>query len=73
MKAVQACRAIVVRELMKFTRQYGRLASAVVRPEAKNQVSEAWVVHGLTSAPLGPSTRCSTEIAPPGSSTRAAA
>lgn len=32
MKALQAARAIIVRELMKFTRQYGRLASAIVRP-----------------------------------------
>ncbi len=48
-------------------------ASAVVRPEAKYQASAACVVQGLTSAPFGPSTRCSTEIAPPGSSTRAAA
>ena len=47
--------------------------SAVVRPSAKYQVSAACVVHGDTSAPLGPSTRCSTETAPPGSSTRAAA
>ncbi|MEO5770882.1 MAG: ABC transporter permease [Burkholderiaceae bacterium] len=30
--ALQAMRAIVMRELMKFVRQYGRLASAVVRP-----------------------------------------
>jgi len=30
--ALQALRAIVVRELMKFGRQYGRLVSALVRP-----------------------------------------
>jgi ABC-2 type transport system permease protein len=30
--ALQALRAIVVRELMKFARQYGRLVSALVRP-----------------------------------------
>ena len=30
--AFQAMRAIVMRELMKFTRQYGRLVSALVRP-----------------------------------------
>ncbi len=32
MHALQALRAIVMRELLKFSRQYGRLASAVVRP-----------------------------------------
>ncbi len=30
--ALQALRAIVMRELMKFARQYGRLVSAIVRP-----------------------------------------
>ena len=30
--ALQALRAIVLRELLKFSRQYGRLASAIVRP-----------------------------------------
>ena len=30
--ALQAMRAIVMRELMKFARQYGRLVSALVRP-----------------------------------------
>ena len=30
--ALQALRAIVVRELLKFSRQYGRLVSALVRP-----------------------------------------
>ena len=30
--ALQAMRAIVLRELMKFARQYGRLVSALVRP-----------------------------------------
>jgi ABC-2 type transport system permease protein len=30
--AIQALRAIVMRELMKFARQYGRLVSALVRP-----------------------------------------
>ena len=30
--ALQALRAIVMRELLKFARQYGRLASALVRP-----------------------------------------
>ena len=30
--ALQALRAIVMRELLKFSRQYGRLASAIVRP-----------------------------------------
>jgi ABC-2 type transport system permease protein len=30
--ALQALRAIVLRELLKFSRQYGRLASALVRP-----------------------------------------
>ncbi|MDH5341019.1 MAG: multidrug ABC transporter permease, partial [Rubrivivax sp.] len=30
--ALQAMKAIVLRELFKFGRQYGRLASAVVRP-----------------------------------------
>jgi ABC-2 type transport system permease protein len=30
--ALQACRAIVMRELLKFLRQYGRLASSLVRP-----------------------------------------
>jgi ABC-2 type transport system permease protein len=32
MHALRALRAIVVRELLKFARQYGRLASALVRP-----------------------------------------
>ena len=30
--ALQALRAIVLRELLKFGRQYGRLVSALVRP-----------------------------------------
>ena len=30
--ALQAMRAIVLRELLKFSRQYGRLVSALVRP-----------------------------------------
>ena len=30
--ALQALHAIVMRELVKFGRQYGRLASALVRP-----------------------------------------
>lgn len=32
MHALQALRAVVLRELLKFSRQYGRLASAIVRP-----------------------------------------
>jgi ABC-2 type transport system permease protein len=32
MKLLQALKAIVARELFKFLRQYGRLASALVRP-----------------------------------------
>ena len=42
--ALQALRAIVMRELMKFARQYGRLVSALVRPLL-------WLANGMPFVP----------------------